>query len=82
MPPKLDPRTRRAALEIGTRLRDARLDAKLSQEFLATRVGMTRGNYARIEAGLTNVTLETLLRIADGLGMKLTFDVIPKRSRG
>lgn len=72
MPTKLDPRTRRAAAEVGRRMRKARLAAELSQEALATRSGMSRTNYARVEAGLTNVTLDTLLRIARGLGIELT----------
>jgi len=32
---------------------------------------MTRTNYARIEYGKTNVTIDSLRRIAEGLGLKL-----------
>jgi transcriptional regulator with XRE-family HTH domain len=74
LPPKLDPGTRRAAVAIGERIRAARLAAEVSQETLAAKIGMTRGNYSRIEAGLTNVTLDSLLRIAKGLGITLTVD--------
>jgi transcriptional regulator with XRE-family HTH domain len=79
--PKLDARTRRAALEVGRRIQAARLTAELSQETLATKIGMTRGNYARIEQGRTNVTLDTLLRIAWGLGMKLTIGLDARHGR-
>jgi len=76
--PKLDPRTKRAAAEIGRRIRTVRLAANISQEALAAMIGMTRGNYARIEQGRTNVTLDTLLRIARGLGSELVVDVTVK----
>lgn len=71
---KLDARTRRAAREVGQRIRSARLAAGLSQERVAASIHMTRSNYARIERGTTNVTLETLLRIAKGLGTELRID--------
>jgi transcriptional regulator with XRE-family HTH domain len=77
--PKLDARTRRAAEEIGRRIQAARVAADISQETLAEKIGMTRGNYARIEQGRMNVTLDSLLRIAAGLGMKLTFDLSQRR---
>ncbi len=78
---KLDPRTRRAAREIGLRIRTARLAAEISQETLATKIGMTRGNYARIEQGQTNVTLDTLLRIARGLGVDVSVEFIARKAK-
>ena len=77
---KLDARTRRAALMIGRRIQAARLAADVSQETLAAKIGMTRGNFARIEQGRTNVTLDSLIRIAEGLGMKLLLDVQARRN--
>jgi transcriptional regulator with XRE-family HTH domain len=81
---KLELRTRRAAARIGKQLRSARLEARLSQQSLAEKIGMTRTNYARLEQGRTNVTLETLLRIADGLGLDLRVELVdrPRRSSG
>lgn len=72
VPAKLDARTRRAAREIGRRIRAAREAGGVSQEKLATKIGMTRSNYARIERGATNVTIETLVRIARGLGLEVS----------
>lgn len=72
MAAKLDPRTKRAVREIGRRIKTAREEACLSQEKLAATIGMTRSNYARIERGATNVTIETLVRIAKGLGVGVT----------
>ena len=74
MATKIAPATRRAAVEIGKRIRAAREKAGLSQEVLAKRVGMTRANYARLEYGVTNVTLDTLLRVSKGLELTLAVD--------
>jgi transcriptional regulator with XRE-family HTH domain len=79
--PELDPKTRRAAVEIGRRIHDARLAADLSQEALAKKARMTRGNLARIEQGRTNVTLDSLLRIAGGLGLDLAFAFVSRKRR-
>ncbi len=81
MPTKLDPRTKRAAARIGERIRTARVEADISQKTLAEKVGMTRSNYARLEHGRTNVTLDTLLRIADGLGLDLYVELIARRKK-
>lgn len=35
---------------------------------------MLRANYVKIERGKKNVTVDTLLRIADGLGVEMTID--------
>ncbi len=71
VPTKLDPRTEQVAGEIGRRLRRAREAGGLSQATLAEKIGMTRGNLARIEAGRTNVTVESLVRIAGGVGLRV-----------
>jgi transcriptional regulator with XRE-family HTH domain len=68
---KVIPRTRRALVEIGNRIREAREAAGISQETLATRIEMTRTNYARIEHGKANVTIDSLMRIAKGLDLDL-----------
>lgn len=73
-------RVLRFARRIGEQIRTARIEAKLSQAAVADRIGMTRGNYARIEHGETNVTIETLLRIAEGLGLDLTIMIHAKPS--
>jgi DNA-binding XRE family transcriptional regulator len=67
--PKLAPRTAAVAKELGAAIRAVREKTGLSQEDFADKVGMTRQNYQRIEYGITNVTLDSLLRIADGLGV-------------
>ena len=73
MPPNEQPEwvhTRRR--EIGDRIRVARLDAKLTQEGVALRAGIERHNLNRIEQGHAAARLDTLLRIADAIGVPLT----------
>lgn len=58
--------------EIGDHIRTARLDAKLTQEGVALRAGIERHNLNRIEQGHAAARLDTLLRIADAIGVPLT----------
>ncbi len=56
-----------AAKILGGRLRDRREDLKLSQEDVAHMSAMHVSNYGKIERGLANPSLHTLLRIASVL---------------
>lgn len=60
-------------------MRVARLSRGLSQEALAKRIGMTRTNYARLEKGQTNITIDSLVRIAQGLDLRLDIKLIEPR---
>lgn len=81
MPAKLDRDVLRLAEGIGEQVRAAREAAGLSQEAVAEKIGMTRTNYARIEHGKTNVTIETLIRIASGLGLTVAVELRAVRAR-
>ncbi|MEU6016000.1 helix-turn-helix transcriptional regulator [Streptomyces sp. NPDC047515] len=61
--------TRRRA--IGEQIRAARLHANLSQEDVALRAGITLGPYDRIEQGHAAARIDTLIRIADAIGVPL-----------
>ncbi|MFF9554616.1 helix-turn-helix domain-containing protein [Streptomyces albus] len=56
-------------LDVGRRIRDARLWANLSQEQLAERIGAERRTVVRIELGITSPPLDRLLHIARVLGV-------------
>ncbi|MGQ4349671.1 helix-turn-helix domain-containing protein [Streptomyces sp. SAS_275] len=62
--------TRRQA--IGTHVRAARTDAKLSQEKLGETTGLDRKTINRIEQGTHSPLLDHLLLIADALHVPLT----------
>jgi transcriptional regulator with XRE-family HTH domain len=59
------PGTRAVLAELGLRMRELRQENGLTQEQAAERLGMLAPNYARIEQGRMNVTVETLVRLAD-----------------
>ncbi len=63
--------------KLGAVLRQARLDAHLTQDALAGRAGVSRAWLARVEAGHRKAELEQLLRLIDALD--LTLAVKPRR---
>ncbi|MGE0322508.1 MAG: helix-turn-helix domain-containing protein [Polyangiaceae bacterium] len=56
---------------IGRRIREIRRQKGETQESLSAKIAMLAPNFAKIEQGRTNPTIETLLRIADGLEVEL-----------
>ncbi|HEX3803942.1 MAG TPA: helix-turn-helix transcriptional regulator [Solirubrobacteraceae bacterium] len=58
-------------------LMDYRWGHSLSQQQLAELLGMKQPQVARLESGLVNPTIETLLRISQRLGIEFTLEVRP-----
>ena len=56
---------------IGDQMRAARLHANLSQEQVALRAGIRIATYSNIEQGHSSPLLDTLIRIADAIGVDL-----------
>ena len=54
----------------GANVRVYRLAAGLSQEAVAVRMGVDRAYVSAIERGLQNVTLLTILQVADSLNVR------------
>jgi XRE family transcriptional regulator, regulator of sulfur utilization len=54
---------------LGIAMRNARSERGYAQESFAARVGLDRSNYGAIERGESNVTLDTIVKIAIGLGI-------------
>jgi len=59
------------AVVLGKRLRNLRKEKMLTQEEIAEKAGMNAKYYAQVERGQRNVTVGSLQRIADGLGVRL-----------
>lgn len=57
---------------VGEAVRHKREALGLSQEAFADKIGMHRTYYGAIERGERNLTLQSLSRIADGLGVELS----------
>ncbi len=68
MPPERVLARRRA---IGDNIRAARLKARLTQEAVGLRAGMDLASYNRIEQGHSSPLLDSLIRIADAIGVPL-----------
>lgn len=62
-------RSRRWA--IGRQIREARLAANLTQEQVCERIEMGVASYSRIEQGHASPLLDTLIRVADAIGVPL-----------
>lgn len=52
----------------------ARLESHMTQKELAERTGIRQSNISRIESGASSPTIDTLARIAAGLGKKLKIE--------
>lgn len=78
---KLDERTKTTLKNLGAKIRAARQAAGLSQAQLAEVISMDRENYAKIERASINVTVDTLVRIARGIGVRVEIDFVSPASR-
>lgn len=56
---------------------DARKISGMTQKELAEKTGITQGDISRLENGNANPSLRTLLRLAEGMGMKLRLEFVP-----
>jgi len=59
------------AVQVGRAIRTRREATGLSQDRFADRIDMHRAYYAAIERGEKNITLPTLKRVTDGLGLRM-----------
>ena len=59
-------------IKIGMKIKELREEQNISQQDLAAACDFEKSNMSRIEAGRTNLTIGTLLKIGQNLGVKLT----------
>ena len=64
-----------ALVRIGMNIKDIREEKNISQQDLAAACNFEKSNMSRIEAGRTNLTIGTLLKICEALQVKLA-DVV------
>lgn len=62
------------AYHIGEAIKRARLSKNLTQEELGERIGVQKAQISRLEKG-KNITLSSLMRLFDALGVPLTLDM-------
>ena len=66
-------------IDIIKSLVDARNSLNLTQKELAERTGINQADISKIENGTRNPSLNLLKRLADGMGMTLKIEFIPKK---
>lgn len=57
---------------------DARISQNLTQKELSERTGIDQADISKLENGTRNPTLNLLKRLADGMGMFLKIEFVPK----
>lgn len=57
---------------LGKRITTLRMAANLTQEQVAEQIGISRQKYARIENGMSNITLDSLSKIAEILNVSIS----------
>ena len=57
--------------EIGLKIKELRERKNISQQDLAAACNFEKSSMSRIESGRTNLTIGTLLKIGESLGVKL-----------
>lgn len=67
-------------IDIIKALVDARNSLNLTQKELAERTGINQADISKIENGTRNPSLNLLKRLADGMGMVLKIEFIPKQT--
>jgi transcriptional regulator with XRE-family HTH domain len=67
------PRERPAAVKahVGSRIAEIRRAKGISQEALATKLDVTTQWFSRVENGHENLTIETLVRVANAIGVRV-----------
>lgn len=66
-------------LDIIRAIADARISQNLTQRELAERTGINQADICKLENGNRNPSLNLLKRLADGMGMTLKLEFIPKK---
>ena len=57
---------------------DARISQNLTQKELSERTGINQADISKLENGTRNPSLKLLKRLADGMGMTLKLEFVPK----
>lgn len=59
----------------------ARINQNITQKELSARTGITQADISRIENGMRNPSLSMVKRLAEGLGMQLKLEFVPKPTK-
>ena len=59
---------------------DARTSQNMTQKELAERTGINKADISKLENGTRNPSVNLLKRLADGMGMALKIEFVPKQN--
>ena len=59
---------------------DARTSQNMTQKELAERTGINQADISKLETGTRNPSVNLLKRLADGMGMALKIEFVPKQT--
>lgn len=65
--------------EVGFNLTKARDGIGITQKELADKVKIYQGDISKIERGQANPSIKTLQRLAEGMGMRVKVEFVPKK---
>ena len=68
-------------MEVVRAMIKARTAQNLTQKDLAEKTGINQANISKLENGNMNPSLKLLKRLADGLGMNLRIEFVPKNCK-
>ncbi len=57
---------------------DARINQHMTQKDLSAKTGITQADISRIENGTRNPSLAMVKRLAEGLGLQLKLELVPR----
>ena len=61
---------------------DARKTNNMTQKELSERTGIAQSDISKLENGNSNPTISMLQRLAEGMGMTVKLQFVPKQTRG
>lgn len=67
-------------LDIIRAIVDARTSQNLTQKELAKRTGINQADISKLENGTRNPSINLLKRLAEGMGMSLKIEFVPKQN--
>lgn len=59
---------------------DARTSQNITQKELAERTGINQADISKLENGTRNLSINLLKRLAEGMGMVLKIEFVPKKN--
>jgi HTH-type transcriptional regulator / antitoxin HipB len=66
---------------LGQAVKRARKDMNLTQEQLGDLVGVQKAQISKIENSVKNARFETILKVFDALGAKVSFKIVLKKNK-